>query len=99
MGEEELRAAPPAEQLVQVVRGRHAVVRLRGAASYRRVQQAELAVVDQLVLLALAQRLDREPQLLLGLVHRLVVEVGDAGVHPQHGLGDAQLVLGAGAVS
>ena len=57
------------------------------------VQQPELAVVDQLVLLALAQRLDGQPELLLGLVHRLVVEVGDAGVDPQHGLRDAQLVL------
>ena len=57
------------------------------------VQQPELAVVDQLVLLALAQRLDGEPQLLLDLVHRLVVEVGDAGVHPQDRLRDAQLVL------
>ncbi len=51
------------------------------------------AVVDQLVLLALAQRLDGQPQLLLDLVHRLVVEVGDPAVHPQHGLRHAQLVL------
>ena len=50
-------------------------------------------VVDQLVLLALAQRLDGQPELLLDLVHRLVVEVGDAGVDAQHRLGDAQLVL------
>ena len=34
------------------------------------VEQTELPVVDQLVLLALPQRLDDEPQLLLGLVHR-----------------------------
>ncbi|CAM5322479.1 hypothetical protein STANM309S_02409 [Streptomyces tanashiensis] len=62
-------------------------------------KKAELLVVDQLVLLALAERLDREPQLLLGLVHRLVVEVGDAAVDLQHGLGDAQLVLaGRGVV-
>ena len=47
----------------------------------------------ELVLLALAQRLDGQPELLLGLVHRLVVEVGDAGVDLQHGLRDAQLVL------
>ena len=57
------------------------------------VQQPELAVVDQLVLLALAQRLDGQPELLLGLVHRVVVEIGYPGVHPQHGLGHAQLVL------
>ena len=51
------------------------------------------AVVDHLVFLALAQRLDGQPQLLLDLVHRLVVEVGDAAVDPQHGLRDGQLVL------
>lgn len=45
------------------------------------------------MLLPLAQRLDGEPQLLLGLVHRLVVEVRHAGVDPQHGLGDAEFVL------
>src|SRR5207249_2232686 len=38
-------------------------------------------------------RLDREPELLLGLVHGLVVEVGHARVDAQHGLGDAQFVL------
>ena len=46
------------------------------------VEQAELPVVDQLVLLALAQRLDGEPELLLGLVHRPVVEVGDPACGP-----------------
>ena len=63
------------------------------------VQQPELAVVDQLVLLALAQRLDGQPQLLLDLVHRLVVEVGDPGVHPQHGLRDADSSYSRGASS
>ena len=57
------------------------------------VQQPEVAVVDHLVLLALAQRVDRELELMLGLVHRLVVEIGDAGVDAQHGLRDAELVL------
>ena len=59
----------------------------------RVVQQPEVAVVDHLVLLALLQRLDGQPQLLLGLVHRVAEEVGDAGVHVEHGLGHAQLVL------
>ena len=81
------------EQLVQVVRGGRAAAGVDALLEVGVVQQAELAVVDQLVLLALAQRLDGQPQLLLGLVHRLVVEVGDPGVDPQHGLGDAQLVL------
>ena len=93
VGQEEAGLPPPAEQLVQVVRGRRAAARGDALLEVGVVQQAELAVVDQLVLLALAQRLDGQPELLLDLVHRLVVEVGDPGVHPQHGLRDAQLVL------
>ena len=50
-------------------------------------------LLTSLVFLALAQRLDGQPELLLDLVHRLVVEVGDAGVDPQHGLRHAELVL------
>ncbi len=57
------------------------------------VQQADVGVVDELVLLALAQGLDGQAQLVLDLVHRVVVQVGDAGVHLQHGLRDVQLVL------
>ncbi len=57
------------------------------------MQQAELAVVDHLVFLALAQRLHRQPQLLVQLVHRVVVEVRDPRVDLEHGLRDAQLVL------
>ncbi|CAM5729564.1 Flavohemoprotein [Streptomyces badius] len=93
VGEEELRSATAREQLVHVVRAGHPVVRLDPLPVVAVVEKSELPVVDQLVLLALAQRLDREPQLLLGLVHRLVVEVGDPAVDLQHGLGDAQLVL------
>ncbi len=40
--------------------------------------------------------LDGEPELLLELVHRVVVQVGDPGVDAQHGLGDLEFVL-AGA--
>ncbi len=57
------------------------------------MQQAELAVVDHLVLLALAQRLDGQPQLFLDLVHRVAVQVTDACVGPQHRLCDAQFVF------
>lgn len=42
---------------------------------------------------ALAQRLDGEPELLLRLVHRPVVEVGDPRVDPQDGLGNGEFVL------
>lgn len=78
MGEEQLGATPPAEQFVQVVGGGHAVVRLDPLVVLAVVQQAEAAVVDEFVLLALLQRLDGQPDLLLRLVHGLVVEVGHA---------------------
>lgn len=93
VGEEELRPAAAAEELVQVVWGRRAGVRLEALLEVGVVEQAELLVVDQLVLLTLAQRLDGQPELLLGLVHRLVVEVGDPRVDPQNGLGDREFVL------
>ena len=93
VGQEELRLPPPAEQLVQVVGGGRPAAGVDALLEVGVVQQPELAVVDHLVLLALAQRLDGQPELLLDLVHRLVVEVGDPGVDPQHGLGHAQLVL------
>ena len=57
------------------------------------MQQPEVRVVDHFVFLAFAQRLDGEFELLLDLVHRLVVEVGDAAVHLQDGLGDRQVVF------
>lgn len=93
MGEEQLGAAPAAQQFVEVVRTGHAVVRLDALVVLAVVQQPELPVVDEFVLLALLQRLDRQADLLLGLVHRLVVQVGHARVDAQHGLGDAQFVL------
>jgi hypothetical protein len=77
------------EQLVHIVGRRGAGARVDALPQVGVVEQADLAVVDHLVLLPLAQRLDGQPELLLGLVHRLVVEVGDAGVHLQHGLRDA----------
>ena len=94
VGQEDRRLLPHrGQQVVHVVRGRRAGAGVDALAEVGVVQQAEVAAVDQLVLLALAQRLDGQPQLLLGLVHRLVVEVGDAAVHAQHGLRDAELVL------
>ena len=44
------------------------------------VKEPELAVVDHLVLLPLAQGLDGQPELLARLVHRVAEQVGDAGV-------------------
>jgi hypothetical protein len=61
VGEQHLGAAPPAEQFVQVVRAGDAVVGLEPLVVLAVVEQPELAVVDELVLLALLQRLDGEP--------------------------------------
>ena len=47
----------------------------------------------QLVLLTLPQRLHRQPQLLLNLIHRLVVQIRNPRMHPQHRLRHRQLVL------
>ena len=93
VGQEHLGAAAAAEQLVHVVRGGRAGLGLDPLVVLGVLQQAELGVVDELVLLALAQCLDGQPELVLGLVHRLVVEVGDPGVDLEDGLRDAQLVL------
>ena len=46
-----------------------------------------------LVLLTLAYRFDGQSQLLLELVDRFVVKVGDPGMHPKNGLRDIQLVF------
>src|SRR5579859_4529997 len=96
VGEEELRAAAAREQFVQVVGGGGACVGGDALVVVGVVPQPELGDVDQFVFLAFAQFLDGQAQLLLDLVHRLVVEVGDAAVHAQHGLGDGQVVFAGG---
>ena len=96
MGQEELRSSAQRQQLVEVVGGGRAGPRVDPLLQVGVVQQAELAVVDHLVLLAFPQRLDRQPELLLDLVHRVVVQIGDPGVHLQDGLRHAQLVLARG---
>ncbi len=91
--EQQPRLAAPGQQLVEVVRGRRAGAGVDALLEVRVVQQPEVPVVDQLGLLPFPQRLDGQPQLLLGLVHRLVVEIGDPGLDPQNRLRHAQLVL------
>jgi hypothetical protein len=82
MGEKESRLLPdPGDEFIEVVGRRRTVKRpdalfVRGAR-----QQAVLGAVDQLGLLALFHRLDRQPQLLRGLVVGAAVQVGDAPVH------------------
>ncbi|GAB3698329.1 hypothetical protein GCM10027597_60620 [Saccharopolyspora tripterygii] len=60
------------------------------------MQESEVAVVDEFVLLAFAEGFDGESELLFGLVHRLVVEVGDAAVDAENRLGDAEFVFAGG---
>ena len=93
MGEEEARLAAPGEQLVEVVGGGRPGAGVQALSEVGVVEQADVGVVDQLVFLALAQRLDGQAELVLDLVHGFAVKVGDAGVHAEHGLGDMELVL------
>ena len=51
--------------------------------------KAAHTAADQFMLLALPQHLDRQPQLLFDLVHRLVIQIGDPGMDAQDGLGHA----------
>jgi len=99
MGQEEPGLAAAGEQFVEVVGGGRPAASVDPLSQVGVVQQADVRVVDELVLLSLAQRLDREAELLVDLVHRLVEQVGDPGVHLEHGLGDVQFVLaGPGVV-
>ncbi|MCY1518706.1 hypothetical protein D9M68_534300 [compost metagenome] len=81
------------QQLVQVV-GRGRAGQREDALLFAHLrQQAVVGVVDELALLVLLDRLDREAQLLLDLVVRAAVQVGDAGVHVEHGAHGIQVVL------
>ncbi|EAU68583.1 hypothetical protein STIAU_8786 [Stigmatella aurantiaca DW4/3-1] len=94
VGQEERGILPHGgQQLIHVIRGRRPAAGVDALLEIGVVQEPELAVVDQLVLLALLQRLDGQPELLLGLIHRVVEQIGDAGVDLQHRLGHAQLIL------
>src|SRR5690349_14327621 len=64
------------QQLIEIVRSWRAVAGLKALFTVYIVQQSELPVVDQLMLLPLPQRFDRQAQLLLHLVHRLVIQIG-----------------------
>ena len=93
VGEQELCAAAAGDEFVEVVGGGWAGAGADALGEVAVVEQAEVGVVDELVFLAFAQGVDGELELVLGLVHRVVVEVGDAGVDAQDGLRDAELVL------
>ncbi len=75
---------------VYVIRVRRAVAGGEALAEVGVVQQAELLIIDQFVLLALAQLMHSQFELLFDLVHWLVVEIGNAGMHTQHRLHQAE---------
>jgi hypothetical protein len=86
VGEEEGGFLPHlGEQVVEVVRGGRAGEGGDALLVGHVGQQAVVGVVDELGFLALLDRLDGEAQLLLDLVVGAAVEVGDAGVHVEHG--------------
>ena len=93
MSQEQPGTAPEAQQLVEIVGGRRARLGLDPLAVVDIMQQPEIRVVDQFVFLPFPQGFDRQTELLLDLVHRLVVQIGDPAVHMQHRLGHAQLVF------
>lgn len=90
VGEEETRVTPPGEQFVQVIVGGRAGPVVDALFELHVVQQPAFGMVDELVFLAFPQCLDGQPELLFGLIHRLVVQIRHSGVHLQHGLGDAR---------
>jgi hypothetical protein len=81
------------QQLVQVVGGGRAGQREDALLVAHLGQQAVVGVVDQLAFLVFLDGLDGQAQLFLDLVVRAAVEVGDAGVHIQHGGDRVQEVL------
>src|ERR1700734_1200092 len=81
MGEEESGVLPHAgQQFVHVVGGRRAGPGVQPLGEIGVAQQADVGVVDELIFLAFAQGLDGQAELVLDLVHRVVVQVGDPGV-------------------
>ena len=80
VGQEELRLPAPAQQLVQIIGSRRPAAGIDALLEIRVVQKPEVAVVDHLVFLPLAQRLDGQAHLLLDLVHRVVEQIRDAGM-------------------
>ena len=94
MGQEEGRFLPhQRDQVVQIVRRRRPAEGrdpLRGSTVG---DQPVIRAVDQLAFLMLLDGLDGEPELLLDLVVRAGVQVGDPGVHVQDGGHRVQDVL------
>ena len=81
------------EHFVEVVRGGRSGAGLDPLTQVGVVQQPELAIVDHFVFLAFAEFFDGEAQLLLGLIHGVVVQIGNAGMNAQNGLRDAERIL------
>ncbi|KJR74497.1 hypothetical protein VS28_18615, partial [Vibrio cholerae O1 biovar El Tor] len=94
MRQEEGRLLPDlGQQLIQVV-GRGRAGQRENALLFRHLrQQAVIGVVDEFAFLVFLDGLDGQAQLFLDLVVRTAVEVGDAGVHVQHGADGVQEIL------
>src|SRR6187402_2903229 len=81
MGQEERRLLPNfGNELVEIVGGGGTLARLDPHAVIDVVEQAIVAVVDELVFLLLFELLDRQGQLLFDLIHRAAEKVGNARV-------------------
>ena len=91
VGQEESGLFPDlGQQLVQVVGCGRAGQREDALFIGDLGQQAVVGVVDEFAFLVFLDRLDRQAQLLLDLVVRAAVQVGDTGVHVQHGADGVQ---------
>ena len=81
------------EQIIKVIRCRCAVPCTDALAGVDRVKQTEFTVIDELPLLTLFDTLDSQAHLLLYLVVRFIVEVGNTGVNTDNGLYSLKRVL------
>ena len=97
-GQQEMRLPAPTEQFIQIVRCRRPTAGGEALGFGDIVQQPEFGVMQQFALLAFADRLDDQPQLLFGLIHRVVVEVRDPHRDLQDGLGRAEFVFTRGRI-
>ena len=86
MGQEERRLLPHlGNQLIEII-GRRRALAGHDALRRRSVgEQAIFGIVDQLAFLAFLDLFDQQPQLFLNLIEWMAVQVGDAGLHVEHG--------------
>ena len=81
------------QQFVQIVGRRRAVPRADPHRRIDRVDQAEFLAVDDIPFLTLLDAFDRQPHLLFQLIVGIVVQIGDARMHADHGLHRRKRIL------